>query len=103
MSIAYKNALLGRSINVSGSRDTILVDSNHDVSVVSGVISGLDATFNNISANNLTINSSSVALSGHQHTIQDIQNLQNTITSLSGIAPVNSQSTNNLFLWSNYR
>jgi hypothetical protein len=103
MSIAYKNALLGRSINVSGSRDTILVDSNHDVSVVSGVISGPDATFNNISANNLTINSSGVALSGHQHTIQDIQNLQNTITSLSGLSPTNSQSTNNLFLWSNYR
>jgi hypothetical protein len=73
------------------------------VSVVSGVISGPDAAFNNISVNNLTINSSGVALSGHQHTIQDIQNLQNTITSLSGIAPTNSQSTNNLFLWSNYR
>jgi hypothetical protein len=108
MSIAYKNALLGRSINVSGSRDTILVDSNHDVSVVSGVINGSSATLNNISANsistlNLSINNSGVALSGHQHTIQDIQNLQNTITSLSGIAPANSQSTNNLFLWSNYR
>lgn len=98
MSIAYKNALLGRSINVSGSRDTIVVNSNHDVSVVSGVLTGPSGNFNN-----LTINNSGLALSGHQHTIQDIANLQNTITSLSGIAPSNSQSTNNLFLWSNYR
>jgi hypothetical protein len=103
MSIAYKNALLGRSINVSGSRDTILINSDHNVSVVSGIISGPDAAFNNIAANNLTINNSGISLSGHQHSIQDIQNLQNTITSLSGIAPANSQSTNNLFLWSNYR
>lgn len=98
MSIAYKNALLGRSINVSGSRDTILVNSNHNVSVVSGIISGPNANFNN-----LTINNSGISLSGHQHSIQDIQNLQNTITSLSGISPANSQSTNNLFLWSNFK
>jgi hypothetical protein len=103
MSIAYKNALLGRSINVSGSRDTILVNSDHNVSVVSGIISGPDAAFNNIAANNLTINNSGISLSGHQHSIQDIQNLQNTITSLSGISPANSQSTNNLFLWSNFK
>jgi hypothetical protein len=98
MSIAYKNALLGRSINVSGSRDTILVDSNHDVAIVSGVISGPNANFNS-----LTVNNSGIALSGHQHTIQDIYNLQDTITSLSGISPANSQSTNNLFLWSNFK
>lgn len=98
MSIAYKNALLGRSINVSGSRDTILVDSNHDVSVVSGIISAPNANFNN-----LTINNSGISVSGHLHNISDINLLQNVITSLSGISPNNSESTNNLFLWSNYR
>jgi len=98
MSIAYKNALLGRSINVSGSRDTILVDSNHDVSVVSGIISAPNANFTT-----LTVNNSGISISGHQHNINDINNLQNIITSLSGISPSNSQSRNNLFLWSNYR
>lgn len=103
MSIAYKNALLGNSISSSGSIDAIAISSDNNISVLSGYPSGIISISGIINATNLRINNNSVSVSGHNHAISDISLLQQTLTSLSGISPSNSQSTNNLFLWSNFK
>jgi hypothetical protein len=103
MSIAYKNALLGQAISSSGSRDTIVVNSNNDISVLTSSSSGIMSISGTLNATNIRLNNNIVAISGHNHIISDISNLQNTLTALSGISPANSQSSNNLFLWSNFR
>lgn len=105
MSIAYKNALLGQSINVSGTSDTILVNPNNSVNITPGG-SGVTIPSNLIASSglfsNLKINNINVAVSGHEHSINDIQNLSYTLTTLSGQAPSTSITSNNLFLWSNF-
>ena len=103
MSIAYKNALLGTSISASGSIDTIAISSDNNISVLSGYPSGTMSISGIINATNLKINNNSVSVSGHNHAISDIALLQQTLISLSGISPANSQSSNNLFLWSNFK
>lgn len=97
MTAAIKNALLGQSITTLGNSESLVINPNRNVDFATN----LTAQTGDYST--LRVNNTNVALSGHLHPISDIENLQSTLTNLSGISPANSQATNNLFLWSNFR
>lgn len=70
MTICRKNAVLGQSINVSDSAigDTIFVP-NSGVVGVSGILSAKMVYANNVE----------VSVSGHHHSIGDVNTLQNVL------------------------
>jgi len=115
MTLAIKNALLGQTITTSGTAEVVVVGPNNNINLnTSNPLAVLDIDHNvNINANltansanftqNLRVNNVNVSLEGHSQSISSITNLQAQLDALTGQAPASTATTNNLFLWSNFK
>lgn len=115
MTLALKNAFLGQTITTAGVDEVVVVGSNNNINLnTSNPSAILDIDHNvNINANltaengdftgTLILNDLNVSTEGHSHIISDIDNLQSELDSLAGQAPATTATTNNLFLWNNFK
>lgn len=115
MTLALKNAFLGQTITTAGTEEVVVIGANNNINLnTPNPLAILDIDHNvNINANltaengsftgTLTLNNLNVSTQGHPHNISDINNLRSELDALTGQAPATTATTNNLFLWSNYK
>jgi hypothetical protein len=80
MSLSYNNSVLAQTISVSGNNTSI-----------TGVLTSSSGNF----INSLRLNNVDVSVSGHSHTSSNITDFN---SSVSGLFPLNTKNSTNLYL-----